>query len=116
MVQPNGNGVYPQEAAERIAYPGAKEYLLYCEIFALPVDGVWLGAYSYQIGGSDLRGGGGPLMKRAVHPDRQSCVEHEAKRLLRSINGSDCKQAPKIRAWLEGLIAGPVQADLFAEA
>ena len=119
MVAPNENGVYPKDAAECIAWPGAKGYQLYAEIYVLNVDGIWLGAYDHQLGGSDLRGGGGPLMKhtrRPDHADRQACITYEAQRLLRCMTTSDCKSAPKIREWLDSLISGPGQLDLFAEA
>ena len=119
-ISPSENGVYPKAAAECIEWPGNKGHQIYIELYALHVDGVWIGAYSYQMGGTDQRGGGGPLTKghrylgQPDHTDRQSCIADEAQRLLRNIRTSDCKQAPKIREWLESLISGPDQMDLFA--
>lgn len=120
-VEPNDCGVYPKEAAECIAWPGAKGYV-YAEIFVLKVDGVWIGAKRYQLGGSDQRGGTGPLTKghrylRAPdHTDRQSCIADEARQLLRSMESSNCKLAPAIRDWCAELINGPEQMDLFGAA
>ena len=120
--QPNENGVYPKEAAERLAWPGNKDCHIYAEIYVLPVDGVWIGAYNYQLGGSDQRGGGGPLMKdwrylrQPDHTERQVCIADVAQQLLKRMMTSDCKQVPKIREWLESLISGPDQMDLFGEA
>ncbi|KEZ17135.1 hypothetical protein CP98_03633 [Sphingobium yanoikuyae] len=116
--EPNENGVYPKHAGEYIACPDTKNGI-HCQIYVLEVDGVWLGAYSYQMGGTDQRGGGAPLAKRTRFPDhgdRQSCIKHEAERLLKSIETSDCKQAPRIREWLLSLINGPDQFDLFGAA
>lgn len=121
MATPNENGVYSKDDAECIAWPGAKGQV-YCEIYVLHVDGVWLGALNYQMGGTDWRGGGGPLMKgmrylrQPDHTDRQPCIADEAEQLLKRIATSDCKQAPAMREWLQGLITGPAQADLFGEA
>lgn len=120
-VEPNENGVYPKDAAECIAWPGAKQYV-YAEIYVLEVDGVWIGAKSYQLGGTDQRGGTGPLTKGqrimhgGDHTDRQSCIADEARKLLRSMESSDCKLAPKIREWCVDLINGPEQMDLFGAA
>lgn len=120
-VEPNENGVYPKSAAECIAWPEAKPYV-YAEIFVLEVDGVWLGAKRYQLGGTDQRGGSGPLMKGCRtrhggdHTDRQACIADEAEQLLRSMQSSDCKLAPKIREWCADLINGPEQMDLFGAA
>lgn len=116
--EPNENGVYPKHASECIACPDTKNGV-HCQIYVIEVDGVWLGAYSYQMGGTDQRGGGGPLAKRIRFPDhgdRQSCIKHEAERLLICIETSDCKQAPRIREWLLSLINGPDQFDLFGAA
>ena len=119
--QTNENGVYPKDAAECIAWPGCKPYV-YAEIFVLKVDGVWLGAKRYQLGGTDQRGGSGPLTKGhrirqgGDHSDRRSCIADEARQLLRSMETSDCKLAPKIREWCQDLIDGPEPMDLFGAA
>lgn len=119
MVQPNEHGVYPCEAAETIAWPRAKGHHICAEIRLLQVDGVWLEGCSLRLGGTDMRGVTSPLKKSARlpgYPDRLSALTACAQGLLRYIEGSDCKCAPSIRAWLGDLITGPVQADLFAEA
>lgn len=118
-VEPNENGVYPKGAAECIAWPGGKGHNLRAEIYVLSVDGMWLGAIYYQTNGSDWRGGCWPLSKKFCgpdHADRQSCIAEQARRIIRSFSGSDCKAAPAIIAWCEDLINGPDQMDLFGAA
>lgn len=89
-LQPNEHGVYPKEAAECTSWRDSTGRI-YAEIYVLQVDGIWIGAKDYQMGGTDQRGGGGPLMKerrylrQPDHTDRQACIAEVAAQLLRSI-------------------------------